>query len=137
LIRYAAPINRHYYQLGPEERALIMLSINESHTLTQVARMLGRSPSTVSRKITGNASSLRHCDAVQAGKQARQRLHAPRREIKLVPNSLLWHIVKTMLRFRWSPQQISSKLRALYSIQPEMQVLHETLGHGSVGAQAE
>lgn len=120
-------MNRHYHHLGPEERAFIMLSINEGHTLTHVARSLGRSPSTISREVARNASSPVRYEAAQAGKQARKRLRAPRRESKLALDSKLWHMVEQMLRFRWSPQQISGKLRAFYPNQPEMQVSHETI----------
>ena len=36
-------------------------------------------------------------------------------------------MVEQMLRFRWSPQQISGKLRAFYPNQPLIQVSHETI----------
>jgi len=71
-------MNRHYHHLASEECAFIMLSIAEGHTLTRVARTLGRSPSTISREITRNASSAVRYEAATAGKQERLRLRAPR-----------------------------------------------------------
>ena len=72
-------MNRHYHHLGPEERAFIMLSINDGYTLTQVARSLGRSPSTISREIARNVSLPLCYDAAPAGKQVLKRLRAPQR----------------------------------------------------------
>ena len=120
-------MNRTYHHLSPEERAFIMLGLQEGNTLRQIAQSLGRSASTISRELARNASSASRYQAADAGKQARKRLQTPRREGKLAAGSQLWHMIQQMLRFRWSPQQISGKLRAFYPNQPEMQVSHETI----------
>ena len=117
----------HYHQLCAEERACIMQMIAQGHSLRQIARLLRRSPSSISREVQRNATASNTYDAVAAGRNARLRLYKPRRPRKLLPHNAAFLVVTDLLRQGWSPQQIQGRLRERYPDDPAFHVSHETI----------
>lgn len=103
-----------YKRLTFEEREEISRGSANSLSLRQIARLLGRSPSTISREIrrfSGRVDYRALSGQQQALRRARTRRAGKR---KLVLNERLLGAVKTKLNLRWSPHQIAQYLKSAY-----------------------
>jgi hypothetical protein len=115
-----------YQQLQPEERLTIASLHLQGSSIRAMARILGRSPATVSRELTRNSSAVGYASLpAQALSVARR--SAGRRPIKLCLQSVCWRIVLTLLEWKWSPQQISGTLKRMYPTDSTQHVSHETI----------
>ena len=119
----------HYHHLSPEERAVIMLGREQGLSLRRIAAKLGRSPSTLSRELARNdANRRRGYDARDAGEAYRNRRKHCVRPRKLIANpELCWLVEDTLLKLKWSPEQIAAILRKNFPGRPEMTVSPETI----------
>ncbi len=105
-------MSRTYHHLSPEDRAVIMIERRNGRSLRSIARLLGRSPSTVSRELkrAGGGSY----ETTLAAEGYRERRSASRRRRLLAPGTTLYQYVHDRLvYFRWSPQQIAARLREM------------------------
>lgn len=80
-----------------------------------MARMLGRSPSTVSRELRRNEATDGTYSVCHAQGRMRQRRTACRPRKKLLPEGELFELVVVLLRDCFSPEQIAGKLRSMKS----------------------
>lgn len=117
--------------LTPVERAVIMVARRGGKSVREIARMLDRSPSTVSRELARNRVSagkqyLRAYDARSAQLRAESRLARPQPS-KLSLDPFLHDYVQTRLDQKWSPEQISNTLKTEFPGQERMRVSHETI----------
>src|SRR6202521_2339050 len=90
-----------------------------------MARLLGRSPSTVSREISRNGGYDRYRAAL-ADEKAWVRACRPKR-CKLANNSGLRQAVVRKLRLNWSPEQIAGWLKRTHPEDEFYHVSHETI----------
>ena len=120
------PDQTSYQQLQPEERLAIASLRLQDVSIRAMARILGRSPATVSRELTRNSSPAGYA-SVPAEALSAARRSAGRRPAKLCLQSVCWRIVLTLLDWKWSPQQISGTLKRMYPTDPTQQVSHETI----------
>jgi IS30 family transposase len=90
-----------------------------------MARMLGRSPSTVSREISRNDGYDRYRAAL-ADEKAWQRAGRPKR-CKLANSPRLRQAVARKLRLNWSPEQIAGWLKRAHPEEECYRVSHETI----------
>ena len=116
-------------RLSLEEREEIAVGRARGESMREVARRLGRAPSTVSREIAAHSFEC-HGAPYRAGPAQRSSWHAARRPKapRLAaggrgPRGL----VLAGLRRRWSPRQIAGWLRREFPDRPEMWVSHETI----------
>lgn len=100
-----------YQELSIEERITIQLGQLQGLSQRAIARMLDRSPSTISRELRRNSPDSSRYMASQAQQRMRQRRTACRPQRKLLPDSELFDLVVHLLQKRFSPQQIAGKLR--------------------------
>ena len=114
-----------YQQLQPEERLTIASLHLQGSSIRAMARILGRSPATVSRELRRNGSPAGYA-SVPAQALSAARRNAGRRPTKLCLHGVCWRIVLTLLEWKWSPQQISGTLKRMYPTDPTQQVSHET-----------
>jgi IS30 family transposase len=91
----------------------------------EIARRLGRAPSTVCREVAANGGRDRY-RACAADRRA-VRLLRRSKPAKLAVCPRLREVVESKLELRWSPQQIAAWLRTSYPDDPEMRVSHETI----------
>lgn len=126
---------RSYQQLQPEDRLTIASLLQQKRGIREIARVLGRSPSTISREIARNSVPRWGYASRPAGRQATRRRCAARPPLKLGVGTLLRLQVMTMLSWKWSPQQISSTLAAMHPDAPQARVSHETI-YNALYAQA-
>lgn len=107
------------------EREEISRGISSGQSMREIARNLGRSPSTISREIGRNSGLLKY-RAHFADDSAWERGCRPKL-CCLAQNGKLRRIVATKLALDWSPEQISGWLKRTYSDEETLQVSHETI----------
>jgi transposase, IS30 family len=116
--------------LSVAEREEIALGRAAGLSMRVIARQVGRAPSTVSRELRRNTApgrGRRHrYRAVLAQAKAEARARRPK-TAKLAADPVLRAEVQDGLTARWSPRQISARLRQQYPDRPEMWVSHETI----------
>jgi transposase, IS30 family len=107
------------------EREEIAVLTAAGSTARQIARQLGRAPSTISRELARNRTGNGYRATVaQSSSDRRARRPKTRKLSRLLP---LRRTVRGMLEQRLSPEQIAGRLRLDYPDNPEMHVSHETI----------
>jgi IS30 family transposase len=145
--RFLSEGPRRRPRLNLDEREEISLGVAAKESVREIARRLGRAPSTISREIKRNSKAGRghyrpqyrfgaswrggperkpvyKPSAAQARSQRRAR--RPKRG-KLAGNERLRAEVQTRLDQQHSPEQIAVRLRLDFPDDPEMWVSHETI----------
>jgi IS30 family transposase len=107
------------------EREEIRAGIAAGESFRAIARRLGRAASTISREV-GGVDGRRRYRATKADDRACLRALRPKPS-KLACNPRLRRRVSEMLARRFSPQQISARLRLDYSHDEELRISHETI----------
>jgi IS30 family transposase len=120
-----APRHRSRLALTLAEREEISRCIVAHHSCRSMARLLGRSPSTVSRELKRNGGCDRYRAAL-ADETAWARACRPKR-CKLANNLGLRQAVARKLRLNWSPEQVAGWLKRAYPEDELFQVSHETI----------
>lgn len=108
-----------------EEREEIRAGLSAEMSIRAIARLLGRSPSTISREVNRNRGR-RWYKAVDADRRA-WRMAKRSKPCLLAANEELRSLVVEKLGFNWSPRQISGWLQANLPSMAGMQVSHETI----------
>jgi IS30 family transposase len=107
------------------ERERISRGIAAGESDSEIARALGRHRSTVGREIRrGGGPRAYRALAAERGAQWRARRPKPGRRSR---SPRLLAAVEAGLRARWSPEQISARLRLEYPDDREMRISHETI----------
>lgn len=112
-------------RLSLAEREEISRGLRAGESLRAIAARLARAPSTLSREVALNGGRLAY-RAWRAERTADRRARRPRPR-KLARHRALRRAVEAMLAARWSPEQISARLRHDHPDAPEMWVSHETI----------
>jgi IS30 family transposase len=120
-----APRRRSRLALTLAEREEISRGVASARSMRSMARLLGHSPSTVSREIKRNGGYDRYRAAV-ADENAWVRARRPKR-CKLANNPQLRRTVVGKLRSNWSPEQIAGWLKRAYPENERYHVSHETI----------
>jgi IS30 family transposase len=107
------------------EREEISRGIAEHQSARSMARLLGRSPSTVSREISRNGGYDRYRAAL-ADEKAWVRARRPQ-HCKLASSLRLRQAVARKLRLNWSPEQIAGWLKRAHPEDEFYRVSHETI----------
>jgi IS30 family transposase len=111
--------------LSTSEREEISRGLSSGAGVRGIARLLGRSASTVSREISRNGGAARY-RATTADRRAWDQGRRPKScRLSELPN--LQRIVATKLSQDWSPEQIAGWLRVNFADDERMQVSHETI----------
>ena len=108
------------------EREEIAIAHAGGQGIRQIARSLGRSPSTISRELQRNVEGTKSYRATTAHALAYQRASRPK-PAKLATNLVLRAKVEKDLERKYSPEQITGRLRVEFPDDPEMQVSPETI----------
>jgi len=124
-----------FQQLILEERILIKVFIQEGYNRSQVAKKLNRARSTINRElekwgIVGDdlINKIKEYDPNLAqwykvdGKSI-----IKKHENKIENNPKLFKEIKSKLKKRWSPQQISNRLKRNFPNDKKMQISHESI----------
>jgi len=120
-----APRRRSRLALTLPEREEISRGIAAHRSARSMARLLGHSPSTVSREIRRNGGYDRYRAAL-ADEKAWARARRPKR-CKLAHSPRLRQTVASKLRLNWSPEQIAGWLKRCHPEDEFCRVSHETI----------
>jgi IS30 family transposase len=119
------PLGDRYLSLA--EREEISRGLSAGRSFREIARELGREPSTVSREVANNGGRSGY-RAHRADTEARERARRPKvAKLAETGNLELRDHVQERLRRNWSPAQISASLVAEFPDRLEMRVSHETI----------
>ena len=121
-------MGRRYGHLSHEERGMIFAERRRGASLRAIGGLLGRAASTISREL-GRGEGEDGCYSPQVARAVyevrRGRCKRPR---KLIEGSGLHDWVRDRLvHFRWSPEQIAGRLKAMEPDDPGSRVSHETI----------
>jgi len=108
------------------EREQTAISRAAGESVRAIAKRLGRSPSTISRELRRNRESGGGYRASSAHAMAYHRASRPK-PAKLATNMALRAVVEQDLQKRYSPEQITGRLRLQFPDDPEMWVSPETI----------
>ncbi len=140
---FGKPSSSIYYQVGPHggirpaprRRSRLALTLSEREEISRgiaahqsarsMAKLLGHSPSTVSREISRNGGYDRYRAAL-ADESAWVRTRRPKR-CKLATSPRLRQAVASKLGLNWSPEQISGWLKRAHPGDECYRVSHETI----------
>jgi len=118
-------VPRAAIRLSALEREEISRGLQAGISCRAIARQVGRSPSTVSRDVAAGGGRTRY-RAWRADARACRRARRPKLP-KLVSCGRLRREVERRLLQRWSPQQISARLRTDFPDDLSMRISHETI----------
>lgn len=116
-----------YRQLQPEDRMTMASMKQQGFSARAMARALGRSPSTITREFERNTLVALPYGSHTAQLACASRRAAARPAAKLDFGGVGWGAVRTMLAWKWSPQQIAATLKRVFPDEPERHVSHETI----------
>jgi IS30 family transposase len=124
-------MDRQGKHLNVEERAVVFSEALRGSSQRQIARLLGRSPSTICREFSrgrpAGGVDLPYC-AQQGQRVYDQHRLRCRPGRKLVRGGEPYVFVcRHLLGLRWSPEQIAAKLRHMHPDDPSARVSHETI----------
>ena len=111
--------------LSLKERMLIFGWRVEGFSIRDIARRLGRSPSTVSRELRRNGITSTCYNPYIAHMRAGKRLTRPKARKCADPR--LWGIIWGKLELRWSPEQMCAYLRMRFPHNQSMNPCVETI----------
>jgi transposase, IS30 family len=123
LMRRRVAHSPHRLSFGDRERISRGIAAGESGRA--IARALGRAPSTVCREIQAGGGRRRY-RALSAERRAGVRVSRPK-PTKLSCSPRLLAAVEAGLLERFSPEQISARLRVDHPDDAEMRISHETI----------
>jgi len=112
-----------YHQLSQQERYMITALLRTRRvTHADIARELGRSPSTISRELARNRNTY---DQGYRAEVAHIYATARRRRVRrgFRHSGEQWRVVVDLLKEEWSPEQISGRLK----LEPAFDISHETI----------
>lgn len=113
--------------LGRDERYEIARLRDAGRGVREIARLMGRSPATISRELRRNVSlrsgryEPERAHTLAHGRQRRPKL----RKVERYPVLRAW--VQDRLQDRDSPEQIAGRLKVDHPDTPEMQISHEAI----------
>src|SRR5215475_8470319 len=108
-----------------EEREIIFRELSRGRKPRYISKLLGRHPSTIYDEINRNGGTERY-SAIEA--QARADANRARPKVRKLEQSARLHdAVNDGLRQKWSPEQISKRLREDHPDDPDMRASHETI----------
>jgi len=102
---------RKYKQLSSEERDLLSVLLAEGAKVREIARELGRDPSSISREARRNSSVVhgKYLGSRAQGRAEQRRRVASRRE--RIRNPKVRKFVEEHLAKQWSPEQIAGRAK--------------------------
>lgn len=109
-------MKKHYRHLRAAERFVIEKLFALNVRIRYIAKVLGRSPNTISREIVRNQVNGVYVAEKAVHKAYATRWRVKRDCMKVAMDAFLTHYVTEKLKQKWSPKQISGRLARDYNI---------------------
>lgn len=116
-----------YRHLTESERTVIFYLQMDHRSQAEIARTLGRDPSTVSRELGRNVSVMGHYLPDQAERLAVRRRRQQRGRPRTGDGALMAHVDKK-IQAKWSPEQIAGRLNTA----PPTALAGKTISHATI-----
>lgn len=100
----------HYHHLTTNERESILKYLAVGKSLRSISRLLGRSPSTISRELRRNASESGYWPSKAEHRYLEKRKNCRRKKILSLP-ALQHFVLRKIKDEQWSPEQIANWLK--------------------------
>lgn len=114
-----------YAHIKPDERVELAVLLRAGHKQSEIARILDKHPSSISREIRRNSTNEGRYNCWLAKRNTKaKRLNANKRFRKLRANKKLKRYIERKLRKYWSPEQIAGRLKLRYD---KTILCHETI----------
>jgi len=114
-----------YTHIKPEQRVELAVLLRAGHSQSEIAEILDKHPSSISREIRRNSTNEGKYNCWLAKRNSSsKRLMANRRFRKLRANKKLKRYIERKLRKYWSPEQIAGRLKLRHG---KTIVCHETI----------
>ncbi len=114
--------------ISVEEREIIAFMSARNYSQSKISDAINKHQSTVSRELCRNSSSAGCYRPVAAHRRARKRrCEANHSRGRKMDSPELLHKVLRGLTWRWSPEQISGRIRLEYDDTPGMWISHEMI----------
>ncbi len=101
----------HYNHLTIDEREKILVLKTQGKCISQIAKELGRSKSTITREFSRNKGNKQAYSAVKAQNKYQRKRKNSRRKKLLEQAPLFEQVRHLFLDEQWSPEQISERIR--------------------------
>jgi len=122
-----------YKHFTKDERNELAILLKKGYSLRDIARVLDRSPASVSREIKRN--SVKGCyepDKAQH-KAYVKRLYSKYQGMKIKKNQFVENYIHEKIRFGWSPERISGRLRMETGYSVSFKAVYKYLYHNPFG----
>lgn len=114
-----------YKRISYEERVKIGFMLEQGKKQSEIARHLNRPKSTIKRDIERSKGSLYRPEVAQLLSEINNK--QKHRGCKIINEPLLEQMIISLLKKRWSPSQISKKLKLQYPTDKRFHVSHESI----------
>lgn len=118
---------KRYKHLDIFERESLSQLLLRGGSLADIAKVMGRDKSTLSREISKCRLGRYGYRALTAQALLEQTKHIAKRPKKIENNPLLEIEIHKYLRKKWSPEQIANRLKMEYPTDSSMQISHESI----------
>lgn len=118
---------KRYTHLTIFEREVLANELLLRRRLTDIAKVMGRDKSTLSREVSKCRLGYGGYRALTAQALVNARKIVAKRPKKIENNPLLEEYVHKGLKKGWSPEQIANRLKIEYPSNPDMQISHESI----------
>lgn len=109
------------------EREELSRLLSQGRTFTDIAKLLGKDKSTISREVSRKGMDRFTYRAFKANQDAKRQKRKQGRKRKIDQNPELKQFIFDKLKLRWSPDQIAKELKAVYPNNESMQTSHEAI----------
>lgn len=116
-----------YKRLSFAEREEISRQLALKTSFRKIAKILNRSPSTISREIAKLNNTRMNYRAIKAQKYANMMRHITRKQPKLNTHVQLRDFVFEHLNRCWTPEQIANRLHVEYPNDMNLRISHESI----------
>ena len=114
-----------YAHIKPDERVELAVLLRAGHKQSEIAEILDKHPSSISREIKRNSTNEGRYNCWIAKRNTKaKRLNANKRFRKLRANKKLKRYIERKLKKYWSPEQIAGRLKLRYG---KTILCHETI----------
>ena len=119
-------ITQQYTHLQPEDRVTLASLRQQAQGIREIARILQRSPSTISRELQRNSLDGEYSSVI-AHRACQTRRLQSQPAGKLHPSTVTFDVVRHFLGLRWSPEQIALTMARVHPKGHPYRVSTETI----------
>lgn len=114
---------RHHTQLTDKDRSELSVLVRAGIMQKDIAKLLGKNPSTISRELKRNKKEKDNYNAIKARDRVKERRKRANKRFKKVKGRLRRYVIQKLKAY-WSPEQIAGRLKKETG---DTVVCHETI----------